>query len=81
MSANYAGGHTYPTRIIRIGPEIGQVVTVTADTHVASLIEFESGQVVTMVASLDVAANRFYIEVYGTEGSLRLPDPRYFGPR
>jgi predicted dehydrogenase len=55
------------------------VVTVDADTHVASLIEFESGQIATMVASFDVAADQSTIEVQGTEGTVRLPDPRTYG--
>jgi predicted dehydrogenase len=73
------GRRTYTERVIGIGQDSSQAVTVKADTHVVGLMEFTSGPVATIVASFDVAANRSGIEIYGTDGTLRLPDPRSYG--
>ena len=49
-------------------------------THVASVVEFASGPIATLVTSFDVQASRYRnIEVYGTEGTLSVPDPNTFG--
>ena len=49
-------------------------------THVAGLLEFASGPIGTIITSFDVwAANLPRIEIYGTEGSLSVPDPNTFG--
>jgi predicted dehydrogenase len=47
---------------------------------VASVIDFHSGPVATLVTSFDVQAARSRnIEIYGTEGTLAVPDPNTFG--
>jgi predicted dehydrogenase len=49
-------------------------------THVAGVMEFASGAIGTIVTSFDVwGAHVPRIEVYGTEGSLSVPDPNGFG--
>ena len=49
-------------------------------TSVLSLLEFASGATVTFGASWDVFRHSNHpIEIHGTEGSLRLPDPDTFG--
>jgi predicted dehydrogenase len=49
-------------------------------TNVQSLLEFHSGATVTFGASWDVFRHSNHpIELHGTEGSLRLPDPDTFG--
>ena len=49
-------------------------------THVASVIDFVSGPVATLVTSFDVQASRNrFIEIYGTQGTLAVPDPNTFG--
>lgn len=53
---------------------------VDVTTHLAGVIEFVSGAVITMVASFDVYRHGHSpIEIYGTEGSLKVPDPNTFG--
>ena len=53
---------------------------VEVPTHVAAVMEHEAGPVATLVASFDVPASRYrFIEVYGTEGTLSVPDPNTFG--
>jgi predicted dehydrogenase len=67
-------------RLIHAGPRQGEQFNVDVPTHVAATIELTSGVIATLVASFDVAATRHRnIEVYGTEGTLSVPDPNSFG--
>ena len=51
-------------------------ITVTAPTHSSAVLEFSSGVIGTLMASFDVWDHHLpRLEVYGTEGSLSLPDP------
>ena len=62
------------------GPFRNTSFTVGTPTNVLSLLEFRSGATVTFVASWDVFRHSNHpIELHGTEGSLRLPDPDTFG--
>jgi len=71
---------TFPTRRITSQPHYGTIVDVDVATHVASQLEFASGAVATMIKSFDIHAHRLPIlEVYGTEGTLSVPDPNTFG--
>jgi predicted dehydrogenase len=66
-------------RTIHAGPRQGGSIDPDVPTHVAGTIEFGSGAIATLVASFDVAATRHRnIEVYGTEGTLSVPDPNAF---
>lgn len=58
----------------------GQRVPVTTPTHVAALLEMASGPIGTLTTSFDVPVHRQpRIEIYGSEGTLSLPDPNSFG--
>lgn len=71
---------TFPERVIGSEPKRGQVMKVEVPTHVAGVLDFASGAVGTILMSFDVwAAELPRIEIYGTEGSLSLPDPNTFG--
>jgi len=71
---------TFPTRTITSKPKYGTVVEVEVPTHVAGVMDFANGAVGTIITSFDVwAANLPRIEIYGTEGSLVVPDPNAFG--
>ena len=49
-------------------------------THVTGVLEHASGALSTLMMSFDVWAGRLpYIEVYGTGGSISVPDPNGFG--
>ena len=51
-----------------------------APRHVAGLLQFEPGAVVQIATSFEVWAHKHTpIELYGTEGSLAVPDPNRFG--
>lgn len=71
---------TFPERTITSEKKYGQKVTVETPTHIAGVMDFANGAVATLVTSFDVwAANVPCIEIYGTEGSLSVPDPNGFG--
>lgn len=68
------------TRTISSEPRRGQSISVDVPTHIAGLLKFENGAIGQITTSFDVCAHSFPpIEVYGTEGSLRVPDPNGFG--
>jgi predicted dehydrogenase len=71
---------TRPERTITSQPKHGQTITVEVPTHVAGVLDFASGPVATIVTSFDVWGGMPPpIEVYGTAGSLVVPDPNGFG--
>lgn len=68
------------TRTIRSEPRNGEVIPVETPTTINALLEFEQGAQITLSASWDVWAHRHSnMELYGTEGSIYLPDPNFFG--
>ncbi|MDA7426710.1 Gfo/Idh/MocA family protein [Thalassococcus lentus] len=67
---------TFPERMIENGPRNGQMMPVEVDTHCLSLIEFESGVIGQMMVSFDVWESETpRVEIYGTDGTLCIPDP------
>jgi predicted dehydrogenase len=76
------GAHrtTFPTRVVGTGERAGTVIPVEVPTHVIGLLELASGPIVTLLTTFDVwAAQMPRLEIYGTEGSIQLPDPNRFG--
>lgn len=64
------------SRMIENGPRNGQMMPVEVDTHSLSLIEFESGVTGQMMVSFDVWESETpRLEIYGTDGTLCIPDP------
>jgi predicted dehydrogenase len=58
----------------------GDRIPVETPTHVTALLEFASGAQVTFCMSWDVWKHGHPpIELYGTDGSMRVPDPNFFG--
>src|SRR4051812_3071051 len=71
---------TFPERTITSEPKYGTTITVNTPTHVVGVMDFASGPVATLITSFDVwGANLPRIEIYGSEGSLSVPDPNTFG--
>jgi predicted dehydrogenase len=71
---------TFPERTITSQPKYGKKIEVEVTTHIAGTIDFANGAVGTTIMSFDVWAHHLpLIEIYGTEGSLRVPDPNGFG--
>lgn len=70
----------FSERVIGSEPKRGTVMPVETPTHINGLMEFSSGAVGTILTSFDVwSANLPLLEIYGTEGSLSVPDPNTFG--
>ncbi len=68
------------TRTISSEPRNGETIRVATPTNIHALLEFANGATATMITSWDVWAHRHEnIELYGTEGSLYVPDPNFFG--
>ncbi len=66
-------------RTIATGARAGQTVPVAVDTHETALLRHTSGVISTIMMSFDVEnANLPYIEVYGSEGTISVPDPNHF---
>jgi predicted dehydrogenase len=63
------------------GPLKGQYIPVDTPTTINAVIEFKTGAQVTLGASWDVWKHGHVnpIELYGTEGSMLVPDPNFFG--
>jgi predicted dehydrogenase len=71
---------TFPERTITSQPLYGTKIQVEVPTHVAGVLDFANGAIATIVTSFDVwSAEVPYIEIYGTQGSLSVPDPNGFG--
>ncbi|MBB4010373.1 Gfo/Idh/MocA family protein [Allorhizobium taibaishanense] len=68
------------TRTITSEPRNGEVIPVKTPTNIHALLEFVNGATITLSASWDVWCHRHAnMELYGTEGSLFVPDPNFFG--
>ncbi len=71
----------YKERKITSKPKFGEMMPVETPTHVTGTIDFKSGAIGTLIMSFDTFTAVDYpnIEIYGTEGTLRVPDPNMFG--
>jgi predicted dehydrogenase len=70
---------SFPERVITNQARYGEKIKVEIPTHVAGVIDFANGAVATLITSLDVwGAHLPRIEIYGSEGSLSVPDPNRF---
>ncbi|WP_337267147.1 Gfo/Idh/MocA family protein [Oryzifoliimicrobium ureilyticus] len=80
--AKVAGFATSPRkeRLITSEPRNGEKIPVHVATHVAGVLAFANGAIVQMGMSFDVAGHKHVpLEIYGTEGTLIVPDPNHFG--
>ncbi|MCF7838886.1 MAG: Gfo/Idh/MocA family oxidoreductase [Candidatus Marinimicrobia bacterium] len=71
---------TFPERLATCQEHFGERLPVEVNTHAAGTLAFHSGAIITLVMSFDVWKHQHSrIELYGTEGSLAVPDPNTFG--
>jgi predicted dehydrogenase len=72
----------FSERTIRSEPRAGERIAVEVPTHLAAVLDFVSGPIATLVTSFDVWSSKApKLEIYGSQGSLSLPDPNTFaGP-
>lgn len=67
-------------RVIGNGPRLGEKVQVKTPTNIHALLEFANGATINLSTSWDVWHHkRNHFELYGTEGTLYVPDPNFFG--
>ena len=70
----------YKTRLITAKPHVGEIIEVNTPTHIESFLTFDCGAVVSLLTSFDVYnTKQTNIEIYGTKGTLYVPDPNWFG--
>ena len=73
-----------------MGPEVSETYRkmykpfdkypVNVSTHLTGVVEFQCGALITVIASFDCHKHGHApIEIYGTEGSMQVPDPNTFG--
>ncbi|KZN23161.1 oxidoreductase [Haladaptatus sp. R4] len=74
----------FEERTITSNPRRGEQLTVEVPTHETGIVDFENGAVANLLFSFDVQGSTLpepTFEIYGTEGTLSLPDPNHFkGP-
>ena len=74
-----------PERTITSQPLHGKKITVTTPDHIAGTMEFAQGAVGTIIMSFATHQaqydGEFPITIYGTEGTLKVPDPNGFDGR
>jgi len=71
---------TFPERTIRSEAKRGTTIAVEAPTHIASVLDFASGPIATLVTSFDVWDQYLpSMTIYGADGTLSVPDPNTFG--
>ncbi len=71
---------TFDERKITSQPKYGEIIKVNVPTHVAGILDFSNGAVATIITSFDVWHSQLpRIEIYGSEGTLIVPDPNTFG--
>ena len=74
------GNKGTPTRTITSDTLSGQTIQVNTPTTLHAHLEFKSGAIIALSASWDVwgHGHKNPVELYGTKGSIFLPDPNWF---
>ncbi len=72
---------SYPERTVLSMPKAGEKIKVATPTHISGTLEFTSGVIGTLTTSFDAFGGTSLpsIEIYGSEGTIIVPDPNTFG--
>lgn len=72
---------SYPERTVFSKPKEGRKIPVYTPTHLSGVIDFTSGVIGTITTSFDAFGGTSLppIEIYGSEGTILVPDPNTFG--
>ena len=71
---------SFSQRRITSQPHYGEIVDVDVPTYVTGIMQFDSGAIGTIFTTFDVyKAQTPYIEIYGSKGTLSVPNPNIFG--
>ncbi|MFC7062413.1 Gfo/Idh/MocA family protein [Halobacillus seohaensis] len=73
---------THPERTITSQQKYGQKIKVATPTQINGVLDFKNGAVASIITSFDTLHHQLpHMEIYGTEGSMSVPDPNQFsGP-
>jgi predicted dehydrogenase len=67
-------------RTVTSPPKFGSTIRVDVPTNIATVVDFANGAIGSMLMTFDVwRAGLPRMEIYGSEGTLRIPDPNNFG--
>ncbi len=70
---------SFDKRLITSQPFAGKIIDVDVPTYITGIMEFESGAVGTLTTTFDVYKSDSHdIEIYGSKGTLFVPDPNCF---
>ena len=72
---------SFPKRMITSQPSAGQTIDVNVNTYIAGTVQYASGAIGTIFTTFDVyfpGDKSRFIEIYGSEGTLFVPDPNCF---
>ena len=73
------GRISFPERVIGSQPHGGEKIEVEVETFSTGAIRFASGAVASLTVSFDTYANQpSYIEIFGENGTVLVPDPNCF---
>lgn len=71
---------SFPQRTITSQPFAGTVIDVDVPTYITGILHFESGAIANLTTTFDVYKSDSHdIEIYGSKGTLFVPDPNCFG--
>lgn len=72
---------SYPERTVTSQPKAGVKIPVSTPTHLSGVIDFATGVIGTITTSFDAFGGTSLppIEIYGSEGTILVPDPNTFG--
>lgn len=75
-----SAGSQIPERTVQSGPNAGKTIPVQTPTHYSATLDFAGGAIGTLITSFDIPGGSTLprIEVYGTAGTLLVPDPNRF---
>ena len=73
-------GQAFDVRTATCKEQFGKPLPVELPTHYSGSIRFVNGAIISVTISFDVCRHGHSpIEIYGTEGSMKVPDPNTFG--
>jgi len=71
---------SFEKRMITSEKKFGKIINVEVPTHVAGTMQFSNGAIANIITSFDVLGSTLpRIEIYGSTGTLIVPDPNTFG--
>lgn len=79
-SVQAMSGRGFEERTMYVKPHMGEKIPVEIPTHYAALMKMKSGMIVNLNFSFDIWYSTMpMLEVYGTDGTMTLPDPNMSG--